>query len=81
MGVSHSVTISFSYQGIGCNISTGTSQSFNVPPYKRGNVRYRADFLVTVHQNYFILKDGSKVVGNQFKSMKKSRGEFYPVYQ
>lgn len=81
MTLTESKEITFGYEGISCTLSVSHSQTFNVPVNRRGNIRYRADFLVTVYQNYFILKDGSRVVGNQYKTMKKSWGEFYPVYK
>lgn len=82
MSVSSSRSVSYVVDGVGSvSVSSGTSQSFNVPAGKYGNIKLKMKFKVNLYQRYWILKDGTKQVGTQYSTASKYEGVFYGEYK
>lgn len=82
MSVSNSKSISYVVDGVGSvSVSSGTSQSFNVPAGKYGNIKLKMKFKINLYQRYWILKDGTRQVGTQYSTASKFEGAFYGEYK
>lgn len=79
IGYGKSTTISF--EGLSLGVSTNQAHTFNVPPNKSGNANIRAKYKVDVYRTIYILKDGTRVPGSNFKKYTQVDIEVYPVFR